>query len=258
MFKKLFGKTEEKSNNESFDVDTLLKTAWLNREQEFQHQQDNHKFRADEKKSITLGLLLNKTFDVRKQELAKLRISTNTNSYVIEDIEEIWDFDVIKPLTGFREDKSLYFNWEHLILNVSYRNYDSVREDIDKSIRKVDGCIIVHLSLAGGVNKKSVYVSATICLPPIKLERDVKNALPQAQAQTLSLLLAYDFWSSKEADAEYKFFVDSIKDKCNSQQYEALSDIEWSLVEQIHPNAGNDFYWGKRVMTEHRYLDAIT
>ena len=111
MFKKLFGKTEEKSNNESFDVDTLLKTAWLNREQEFQHQQDNHKFRADEKKSITLGLLLNKTFDVRKQELAKLRISTNTNSYVIEDIEEIWDFDVIKPLTGFREDKSLYFNW---------------------------------------------------------------------------------------------------------------------------------------------------
>ena len=79
MLDKFFGKKEnekkdtviEFKDGSEIDFDIF----WLQRELEFQHQQDKFQFRTNENQSLKFGEIVNSLFDIRKEELSVLTIN---------------------------------------------------------------------------------------------------------------------------------------------------------------------------------------
>ena len=54
--------------------------------------------RANKNEKVTLGMLLNRTFDVRKEEVSDMGIISNyfdKQLEIIHDSEEIWNYDLL-------------------------------------------------------------------------------------------------------------------------------------------------------------------
>ena len=98
MFNKLFG------NKEAEKKDTVIELKdgtqmdfdifWLQRELEFQHQNDNVQFRTNENDALKFGELVNSLFDIRKQELSLLTINDGVLT-TIEGEDDIWNYEFI-------------------------------------------------------------------------------------------------------------------------------------------------------------------
>jgi tetratricopeptide (TPR) repeat protein len=249
MWLKKDKKTSEKNTDvkkESFAFDSFIDSLWLAREQEFQYQNEKIQFRINKKEHLSLGKLLSTVFDIRKKELSSLNINAKMKLSVIDDREELWDYDIISPTIVIGEDGLVHFD-NDAVLSVTYTDPNYVANK---------GTIIIHISGAGGISDKTAYFAVTAIFPTTLIERNLKGILPQAKC--LSLLVAYDHQSAKEAEVEYLSLKNSINKKLNSDQYDNLTDTELNLLEQLQPNLGKDFAFGKVAMKQKTFLHAIS
>lgn len=58
-------------------VDRLENETYLSNEFRFQHQNEKYQLRATPNEKVTLGVLLNRTFDIRQEEVSDLYIVTD-------------------------------------------------------------------------------------------------------------------------------------------------------------------------------------
>ena len=99
MLNKLFGKKEtpkkdtvlEFKDGSEMDFDIF----WLQRELEFQHQNDKFQFRTNENHSLKFGEVINSLFDIRKEELSVLSINDGSLK-IIEGEQDIWDYEFLQ------------------------------------------------------------------------------------------------------------------------------------------------------------------
>jgi len=265
MLNKLFGKKEtpkkdtvlEFKDGSQMDFDIF----WLQRELEFQHQRDRIQFRTNENHSLKFGELINSLFDIRKEELSVLTINDGSLK-VVEGEEEIWNYEFLGHYK--RNEKGEYESYREgcsklanqIILTLSYKTYDKSKTDKDKSISKTDAMLIVHLQYPEGLKDKVLYVQTTFCLPTIKLERSKKGINPQPQS--LSILIGFDFKTKEETETEFFSIFNSAKNKLNDGKVEEMDYLERELIEVLfHPQIAKEFYFGKKVMSENRFWDAI-
>lgn len=89
----------------------LSKQMYLPNEFRFQQQDEKLKLRAAPNTKVTLGMLLNRTFDVREEEISDLYVvSDNTSKKegkLITDRDEIWNFDLCEAILIKRDDGSV-------------------------------------------------------------------------------------------------------------------------------------------------------
>jgi tetratricopeptide (TPR) repeat protein len=265
MFNKLFGKKEnpkkdsliEFKDGSKLDFDIF----WLERELEFQHQNDKIQFRTNENHSLKFGELINSLFDIRKEELSVLTINDGSLK-VIEGEQEIWNYEFLGHYNRNEKGEYEYYREgcsklaNQIVLNLSYKTYEKSKSDNDKSISKVDAMLMVHLQYPEGLKDKVLYVQTTFCLPTVKLERSKKGINPQPQS--LSILIGFDFKTKEETENEFYSIFNSAKDKLNAGNVEQMDYLERELLEVLfHPQIAKEFYFGKKVMSENRFWDAI-
>jgi tetratricopeptide (TPR) repeat protein len=234
---------------------------WLQRELEFQHQNQKIQFRTNENHSLKFGAVVNSLFDIRKEELAVLTINDGSLT-IIEGEGNIWDYEFLKHYK--RDEKGEYSYYREgcskltnqIVLTLAYRTYDKSQSDQDKSISKKDAMLIVHLQYPEGLKDKVMYIQATFCLPTIKLERSKKGINPQPDY--LSILIGYDYRPNEESTNEFLSVYNSAKEKLNNDKTSQMNYLEREILEVIfHPQIAKEFYFGKKVMSENRYWDAI-
>lgn len=265
MLNKLFGKKEaprkatviEFKDGTQMDFDIY----WLRRELEFQHQPDKLQFRTNENHSLKFGELINSLFDIRKEELSVLSINDGTLT-TIEGEENIWNYEFLKH---YNRDENGKYNYlcagcsglmNQKVLTLSYRTHSKTDSDNDKSISKKDAILIVHLQYPEGLKEKTLYVPTTFCLPTVLLERSKKGMNPQPKS--LSILIAFDYRQKEEVENEFFTVFNSAKGKLKNNKTEELDYLERELLEVLfHPQIAKEFYFGKKVMTENRFWDAI-
>ena len=265
MLNKLFRKKEtpkkdtvlEFKDGSQMDFDIF----WLQRELEFQHQNDKIQFRTNENHSLKLGELINSLFDIRKEELSVLSINDG-NLKTIAGEDEIWNYEFLQHYKRNEKGEYNYFREgcsglaNQIVLTLAYRTYEKSKSDNDKSKSKKDAILIVHLQYPEGLKDKVLYVQTTFCQPIIMLERSKKGINPQPK--TLSILIGFDYKPIEEITQEFFSVFNSAKEKLNTNRTNELDHLETELLEVLfHPQIAKEFYFGKKVMSENRFWDAI-
>jgi tetratricopeptide (TPR) repeat protein len=265
MLNKLFGKKEtpkkdtvlELKDGTQMDFDIY----WLQRELEFQHQHDKLQFRTNENHSLKFGELVNSLFGIRKEELSILSVNDG-NLTTIEGYENIWNYEFLQH---YKRDENGEYNYfkvgsagliNQTVLTLSYRTHLKTDSDNDKSISKKDAILIVHLQYPEGLKDKTLYVQTTFCLPTAMLERSKKGMNPQPKS--LSILIGFDYRLKDEVEREFFTVFNSAKAKLKTNKTEELDYLEREILEVLfHPQIAKEFYFGKKVMAENRFWDAI-
>jgi len=265
MFNKLFGKKDiskkdtviELKDGTQMDFDIY----WLQRELEFQHQADKIQFRTNENHSLKFGELINSLFDIRKNELSVLSINDGSLT-TIEGEDNIWNYEFLQHFKRNENGEYKYYCegcsnlMNQKVLTLSYRSHSNTDSDNDKSISKKDGILIVHLQYPEGLKDKTLYVQTTFCLPTVMLERSKKGMNPQPKS--LSILIGFDYRKKEEIENEFFTVFNSAKEKLKKNKFNELEYLERELLEVLyHPQIAKEFYFGKKVMTEKRFWDAI-
>ena len=240
-------------------IDRLENETYLSNEFRFQHQNEKYQLRATPNEKVTLGVLLNRTFDIRQEEVSDLYIVTDNihekKGILVVDSNEIWSFDLCNAVLIKQDNGDMGYRFsENVILSISYRKGYVKQEDDDKSISRVNDNIIVHLRGCGG-GKETWFIRASIMLPTFSHEGDKTYARNANQPQTLSVLFAYDHTSPQQRIEEYKAIHDKAIEKFNNR--EELDFYEYCIMSQMTLAIGKDFYWGNEVLKENRYWDAI-
>ena len=93
-------KNISKDKEEDDLIDRLENETYLSNEFRFQHQNEKCQLRATPNEKVTLGVLLNRTFDIRQEEVSDLYIVTDNihekylqpiiTQYFIDNKSEIW------------------------------------------------------------------------------------------------------------------------------------------------------------------------
>nr|WP_315145068.1 hypothetical protein [uncultured Flavobacterium sp.] len=265
MLNKLFGKREtpkkdtvlEFKDGSQMDFDIF----WFQRELEFQHQSEKNQFRTNENHSLKFGELVNSLFDIRKEELSILSINDG-NLRTIAGEDEIWNYEFLQY---YKRDENGEYNFfregcsglrNQIVITLAYRTYDKSKSDNDKSKNKRDAILIVHLQYPEGLMDKVLYVQTTFCQPTVQLERSKKGINPQPKS--LSILIGFDFKPIEETTEEFFSVFNSAKEKLNTNRANELNYLEKELLEVLfHPQIAKEFYFGKKVMSENRFWDAI-
>lgn len=265
MLNRLFGKKEtakkdtvlEFKDGSQMDFDIF----WLQRELEFQHQNDKIQFRTNENHSLKFGELVNSLFDIRKEELSILSINDGSLTS-IEGADKIWNYEFLKHYKRNENGEYEYYREgcsnlaNQVVLTLSYKTYENSKVDNDKSISKRDALLIVHLQYPEGLKDKVLYIQTTFCLPTIKLERSKKGTNPQPQS--FSILIGFDYKTKEETEDEFFKVYNSAKAKLETGKTNELDYLEREILEVLfHPQIAKEFYFGKKVMTENRFWDAI-
>ena len=201
-------------------IDRLENETYLSNEFRFQHQNEKYQLRATPNEKVTLGVLLNRTFDIRQEEVSDLYIVTDNihekKGILVVDSNEIWSFDLCNAVLIKQDNGDMGYRFsENVILSISYRKGYVKQEDDDKSISRVNDNIIVHLRGCGG-GKETWFIRASIMLPTFSHEVDKTYARNANQPQTLSVLFAYDHTSPQQRIEEYKAIHDKAIEKFNN------------------------------------------
>lgn len=218
--------------------------AYLAEELEFQSQDEDMQFRADEEHSVILGTVLDRIFDIRKRHILGLYvIYGQRDCQVGKEItkrDDIWNFDLCKAM---KDENYIGKFYSHVALCVYFAR-DRVTEET----------VIIHLKENGG-DENTKFIRASIMRICSTDESDVSFSTDRNLPETYSILFAYDDGSSRERGAGLKGTVEKIVDKYAKGK--DLDDDETALIAKIMPEAGWHYSWGHKAFNEKRYWDAL-
>jgi len=251
------GTVLEFKDGTSMDFDIF----WLQRELEFRHINEKFQFRTNDKDHLKLGRIINSLFDIRKEEIDTLSINDGTLT-TIKNENEIWNYEIF---SRYKKNEKGEYNYhtegcskltDQIVLTLGYRTYEKKKDDKDKSISKQDGILIIHIQRPDGLKDKTIYSQISFLQPIIKLERSKFGINPQPKS--FSILVAYDYRDKTEIDKEFNSIFNSAKQKLADNKISELDYLEKELLSLIyHPEIGKDYFFGKKVMEENRFWDAI-
>jgi hypothetical protein len=239
-------------------------------ELEFDYQPEQVKMRANPDNKVTLGMLLSKTFDIQKDELGDMFVVSNyfeMNGKLIQNEDEIWNFDLASPLLWHKDDEySLKFG-EHVELIIAYRRNknDKIYDTLQDKYKGTNDLLTVHLRESGGrlfsskQGKNTFYIRATICIPLFAYEKQksVVTGYEYLQGYLLSVTFAFDTVSPEQKLKEYQYMKDDAIDKIKNNQMSELTETQRFLAENILENINKNFYFGKKAMEEKHYWEAV-
>lgn len=234
---------EEVSN--SFLIKEALKTGtYLSEELEHQNLNERIQFRASREHAVVLGTVLNRIFDIRKEDLLSLYVvytlsDSQTGKEIIQP-DAIWNFDLCKAMAD-EEHPEMFYN--QVTLCVSYTRNEETEETV-----------LIHLKENGG-DEQTRFIRASIMRTLSTEEGDVSFSATQNQPETCSILFAYDLTDPQRRIAEFEKKVEKVAEKYAKGK--ELDVDETALIAKIAPEVGWNYSWGHEAFNEKRYWDAL-
>lgn len=234
---------DEVSN--SFLIKEALKTgAYLAEELEHQNLNERIQFRASRDHAVILGTMLNRIFDIRKEDLLSLYVVyTRSDCQIGKEIiqpDAIWNFDLCKAMADEKHSEMFY---NQVTLCVSYTRNEETEETV-----------LIHLKENGG-DEQTRFIRASIMRTLSTEEGDVSFSATQNQPETCSILFAYDLTDPQRRIAEFEKKVEKVAEKYAKGK--ELDVDETALIAKIAPEVGWNYSWGHEAFNEKRYWDAL-
>ena len=229
----------------SFLIKEALKTGtYLSEELEFQNQKEGFRWRASRGHAVILGTVLNRIFDIRKENLFRLyvvytRRDGQTGKEFIQP-DAIWNFDLCKAMADEKHPEMFY---NQVTLCVSYICNEETEETV-----------LIHLKENGG-DEQTRFIRASIMRTLSTEKGDVSFLATQNRPETCSILFAYDMTDSQKRIVEFDKKVEKAADKYAKGK--ELDADEMALIAKIAPEAGWYYSWGYKAFNEKRYWDAL-
>lgn len=229
----------------SFLIKEALKTGtYLSEELEHQNLNERIQFRASREHAVVLGTVLNRIFDIRKEDLLSLYVvytlsDSQTGKEIIQP-DAIWNFDLCKAMAD-EEHPEMFYN--QVTLCVSYTRNEETEETV-----------LIHLKENGG-DEQTRFIRASIMRTLSTEEGDVSFSATQNQPETCSILFAYDLTDPQRRIAEFEKKVEKVAEKYAKGK--ELDVDETALIAKIAPEVGWNYSWGHEAFNEKRYWDAL-
>ena len=229
----------------SFLIKEALKIgSYLAEELEHQNLNERIQFRASREHAVVLGTVLNRIFDIRKEDLLRLYVvytlsDSQTGKEIIQP-DAIWNFDLCKAMAD-EEHPEMFYN--QVTLCVSYTRNEETEETV-----------LIHLKENGG-DEQTRFIRAFIMRTLSTEEGDVSFSATQNQPETCSILFAYDLTDPQRRIAEFEKKVEKVAEKYAKGK--ELDADETALIAKINPEAGWHYSWGHEAFNEKRYWDAL-
>ena len=224
--------------------EALKKGTYLSEELEHQNLNERVQFRASRDHAVILGTMLNRIFDIRKEDLLRLyAVYTQRDGQTGEAIVQpnaIWNFDLCKAMADEKHPGRFY---NQVTLCVSYALNETT-----------DNTVLIHLKENGG-DEQTRFIRASIMRTISTEEGDVSFSATENQPETYSLLFAYDLTDPQKRIAEFEKKLDKAAKKYAKGK--ELDADETALIAKIAPEAGWNYSWGHEAFNEKRYWDAL-
>ena len=249
LFSRWRGKRYEKKRVDEITTSFLIKNAlkegtYLSEEYEYQSQDEHMQFRANKDHAVVLGTMLNRIFDIRKEDLRMMYvIYKRMEGQVGEEItkqDAIWDFDLCKAMT---DEKHLGMFYNQVTLCVSYVHDGNT-----------DETVLIHLKENGG-DEHTRFIRASIMNTFSTKEGDVSFPTTENQPDVYSILFAYDDCEPQKRIDEFEGKVKNVVDKYTKGR--KLDDVETALIAKLMPEAVWHYSWGHKAFDEKQYWDAL-
>lgn len=233
----------------------LNKGTYLSSELEFQHQDECIQFRSNKNDRVTLGLLLNRLFDIQEGAISDLYIITESpcgkTGTSIMETDAVWNLDLYNVMVD-KENKSK-FN-ESVTLSVSYQRDCALQDNEGQSVYNEKNCIIIYLKQSGG-DEETAFFRASVMKTVSENENDINFSRTSAIPETISFLLAYDYTDSEKRITKFEKKMEKAIEKY--KKGEELNETEQCMIAKIVPEVLWNYSWGNDVFQQKRYLDAI-
>ena len=229
----------------SYSIKEALKIgSYLAEELEHQNLNERIQFRASREHAVVLGTVLNRIFDIRKEDLLSLYVvytlsDSQTGKEIIQP-DAIWNFDLCKAMAD-EEHPEMFYN--QVTLCVFYTRNEETEETV-----------LIHLKENGG-DEQTRFIRASIMRTLSTEEGDVSFSATQNQPETCSILFAYDLTDPQRRIAEFEKKVEKVAEKYAKGK--ELDADETALIAKINPEAGWHYSWGHEAFNEKRYWDAL-
>lgn len=228
----------------SFLIKEALRTgAYLSEELEFQNQKEGFQWRASRDHTVILGTMLNRIFDIRKEDLFRLYVVyMQRDGQIGKEIiqpDTIWNFDLCKAMAD-EEHPGMFYN--QVTLCISYARMET------------DNTVLIHLKENGG-DEQIRFIRASIMRTISTEEGDVSFSATRNQPETCSILFAYDLTDPQKRIAEFEKKVKKVAEKYAKGK--ELDMDETALIAKIAPEVGWNYSWGHEAFNEKRYWDAL-
>lgn len=231
----------------------LAKGTFQSNELEFQNQNENLQFRANPDNAVTLGTLLNRTFDVEESELSDLYVvmdgERGKNGVLITDNDSIRNFDLCNVMIDKKSSSGYYLG---VTLIVSYRKKHCRDEYNGKPSSRQNANIIVYLECSGN-NKDTQYFRASMMLSTD--DGDISYARTMNEPKSINVLFAYDHTDPQKRIIRFEKDLKKAVEKY--QKGKSLDIDEQCMIAKIVPEILWNYSWGNQAFQEHRYWDAI-
>ena len=229
----------------SYSIKEALKIgSYLAEELEHQNLNERIQFRASREHAVVLGTVLNRIFDIRKEDLLSLYVvytlsDSQTGKEIIQP-DAIWNFDLCKAMAD-EEHPEMFYN--QVTLCVFYTRNEETEETV-----------LIHLKENGG-DEQTRFIRASIMRTLSTEEGDVSFSATQNQPETCSILFAYDLTDPQRRIADFEKKVEKVAEKYAKGK--ELDADETALIAKINPEAGWHYSWGHEAFNEKRYWDAL-
>lgn len=252
LFRRLFGHKDYPVPDPYDDFTGPENHSWIYREHEIHEQLPLPQFRTSSESKLELGVLLNQLFSVSQEEISELSINDAGLLQTISDNLQIWNFNILTP---FLPAENNFLTNKHVFYTLIYRKKPISPLYHDKSTIHTEGAIMIHCVPTGKFKEHTFYLQLTVSLPVFHTVSSNSHQTDKECACQI-FTIAYDFKKPAQAMAEYKYMRESV-DHYNDLKLSSLTENEWTLLQHIQPQLGNEFYWGKKAFNTNRHLDAI-
>lgn len=253
FIQRLFQHKYHRKNTSYEDLENAKFNIWLFREHEIHEQDEPAQFRTSTQNHLSMGQLLSHLFDIRPEETSDLYINDNGSFNYFAESSAIWDYDILSPYISNNE--RTLTPGKHMFYNLLYRPSTKRSDFYDLSNMNADTTILLHTFSPGKYKDSTSYLDVTICIPYFSNAREQQKRFRDNNSCTKSFSIAYDFKTPSQAESEYRFIKEEIDTAHPTTN--ALTHKEWSLLQNITPDLGNEYYWGRKAFNESRYMDSI-
>lgn len=190
--------------------------------------------------------------------LTRMEVVCGTNRFSCDIPEKIRSYKLCSPLLGPEQDKDTpqHFVHQEAILKLYYQKNVSTGQDTVSHPEQV-----LYLMLkASTVTPHTLFYQVTLCQPENKLANIPMSSLYKSlyEQNAVTLLLGYELKTPNQQKVEFDFMYNDIDDKIAEGHSSELTPEQMVIYGISNPDVAFFSYWGKRLIRDERYLDALT
>jgi hypothetical protein len=247
------------------NFDKLVWNSFLENETKFRHQDAQVK-RSSSDNPATLGYILDTVLGIDKDDIGPMTIVCHSEEIedkteYITDQAKVLDFNLFSVLSYNDKGGKMYpIFGQNVTLIISYRRMKEVfhkkASRTDESKLCVNNSIIVFLRGLPFFHE-AAYMRVSIMVPNASDVDDLHWYHSKNAPFTKSIVLAHDIVSNEDKLKRYDQVDESMQSKMNVGDMNLTEDERTILGEMTGCKKSDDLDYGKWLIDNHRYADAI-